>query len=253
MTAAAAPDFELRRRAESVAAWLFENYWRVTTEGAARIPREGPFLMVGNHSGTLPLDAAMLVHAVARECGRELRPLYHRWIDGHPVAARLLRSLGGVTASYDAASRLLAAGEAVLLFPEGVEGVAKPFCERYRLRPFATSAGRLAQEHRVPVVPFALVGAEESSPLLGRSPALGEALGLPYLPLTAGGTLAGPLGLLPLPTKWSLRFGHPLYLHREHRFRSPGCDPEAMAERLRQAVAGQLARELGRRRSLFLG
>lgn len=246
------PDSAVLDAVRPAASWLFRRYWRVQTHGLENIPERGPVILIGNHSGTFPLDAAMIGHAVESERGRNVRPLYHPWIDGFPVLARGVQSLGGVTATLHQASGLLAAGEAVLWFPEGVSGVAKPFAERYQIRRFATSAGRLALEQQVPIVPFGLVGAEESSPLLGRSEALGESAGLPYIPITLGAALAGPLGYLPLPTKWSLRFGRRIHLHRERRFQR-AADPGRIAARLQRAVQNQVARELFRRRSLFLG
>ncbi|MFT5039284.1 MAG: 1-acyl-sn-glycerol-3-phosphate acyltransferase [Hyphomicrobiaceae bacterium] len=246
------PDAAIRDRLRPLTSWLFDHYWRVETRGLEHIPEQGPVLLIGNHSGTLPLDAAMIAHAVEGARGRTVRPLYDRWADNQPRVASVMKALGGVTASYRAAEDLLTAGEAVLIFPEGVAGVAKLFSERYRLRGFATSAGRLALKHRVPIVPFGLVGAEEASPMLARSLEVGEKLGLPYLPMTAGAAVVGPLGLLPLPTKWVLRFGRRIYLHRERRF-ATNPDPEIVAQRLQRAVQNQLSRELGKRRSLFLG
>lgn len=233
-----------------MAGWLFDHYWRVSVEGGSNLPEQGPVILVGNHSGTLPFDGAMISLAVEREAGRLVRPLYDRFVDGHDAIASAFRGLGGVPASYAAASALLAEGEAVLLFPEGVAGVSKLFADRYRLGDFATSAARLALELKIPIVPFALVGAEESSPLLAKSQASGQRFGVPYIPLPAQAAFAGPLGFLPLPTKWSLRFGRRIYLHRERRFRAQ-ADIGAATQRLREAVAAQLVRQLHRRGSIF--
>lgn len=245
-------DPTLRGRVFPLVEWLFDHYWRVTVEGGEHLPTEGPVLLIGNHSGTLPFDGAMICVAAERASGRVFRPLYDRFVDGFGVVGAALQALGGVTASYASASALLERNEAVLLFPEGIGGVSKPFAERYQLAPFASSAARLALELEIPIVPFGLVGAEESSPLIAKSQLGADRLGVPYLPLTAGALVAGPLGLLPLPTKWSLRFGRRIYLHRERRFRDR-ADVEGATQKLRGAVAGQLARQLAGRRSVLTG
>lgn len=227
--------------------------------GLAHVPAKGPAILVGNHSGAIPVDAAMLAYALDRDGDadsprRVARVLYDRFVDGMPALADVYRRAGAVPARYDLAEALLRRGELVVIFPEGIGGVAKLFEERYRLQRFSTSAARLAWKLRVPVVPFAVVGAEEAYPLVARSEDGAERLGAPYLPVTPFFPLLGPLGAMPLPTKWSLAFGSRIALHREKRFldaESP--DFHAMTERLQRSVDVLLRRGLDERRSVFLG
>lgn len=201
------------------------------------------------------MDAMMLAYALDRDDEgprRVARVLYDRFIDGIPALAEVYRRAGAVPARYDVADALLARGEIVVIFPEGVGGVAKLFEERYRLQRFSTSAARLAWKHRVPVIPFGIVGAEEAYPLVARSERGGERLGAPYMPVTPFFPVLGPLGALPLPSKWSLDFGPRIALHREKRFRD-GRDFEAMTERLKRTVQVLLERAVAERRSVFLG
>ncbi len=250
-------DYELRERALPLLRFLFDTYWRVAVRGMEHVPRRGGAILVGNHSGGIPFDAAMLGYALENRGnpaspGRIARILYDRFIDGMPAVADLYRRSGAVPARYAVADAMLARGELVVIFPEGVGGIAKLFDQRYRLQPFATSAARLSWKHRVPIIPFAFVGAEEAYPVIGRSESAGLALGAPYVPITPFFPLLGPLGVLPLPSKWTLAFGRRIYLRREQRFiRDP--DFAAMTERLRRSVALLIQRELAGRSSVFFG
>ncbi|HEY2773053.1 MAG TPA: lysophospholipid acyltransferase family protein [Candidatus Binatia bacterium] len=250
-------DRELRERLRPALRFLFERWWRVTLRGIERVPRDGPAILVGNHSGALPLDAVMLAYALDREeeaasPRRVARVLYDRFIEGIPPLADFYRRAGGVPARYQVADALLRRGELVVIFPEGVGGVAKLFDDRYRLQRFSTSAARLAVKHRAPVIPFSIVGAEEAYPLLGRSQEGNAPLGAPYVPVTPFFPLLGPLGILPLPTKWTISFGSRIALHREKRF---GGSPnfEAMTARVRRSVEVLIRRSLDERESVFLG
>jgi len=255
--AAFAIDHALRERARTLLRFLFESYWRVTVRGMENVPRRGGAILVGNHSGGIPVDGAMLGYALENPDdptapGRIGRILYDRFIDGIPALADLYRRGGAVPARFAVADALLARGELVVIFPEGVGGIAKLFEQRYQLQSFATSAARLSWKHRVPIVPFAFVGAEEAYPVIGRSESAGRAVGAPYVPITPFFPLLGPLGVLPLPSKWTLAFGRRIYLRREQRFlRDP--DFGTMTERLRRSVGLLIQRELAARRSVFFG
>lgn len=250
-------DHDLRDRMRPAARFLFDRWWRVSVRGLGSVPAEGPAILVGNHSGAIPVDAMMLTYALDREGDpdsprRVARVLYDRFIDGIPALAEVYRRGGAVPARYDVADELLGRGELVVIFPEGIGGVAKLFEERYRLQRFSTSAARLAWKHRVPVIPFGIVGAEEAYPLVAKSEEGGARLGAPYMPVTPFFPVLGPLGALPLPTKWSLAFGSRIALHREKRF-VDRPDFDAMTDRLKRSVERLLARDLDARRSVFLG
>jgi 1-acyl-sn-glycerol-3-phosphate acyltransferase len=231
--------------------FLHDRYWRVEVSGARHVPPEGPVLLVANHSGAVPFDGAMIVTAVDAERHRVVRFLYDRFIESMAPLDAFYRRVGGVTARREHARMLLEAGEAVLLFPEGVAGVAKPFSERYRLRAFSPGFARLAMQHDVPVVPVAVVGAEEIYPLVGRAETVGRRLGIPYLPITPFFPLLGPLGALPLPTKWFISFGRPMRL----RAGAAGSYMEAHDEaaRVRRRLQTMVTRLKNRRRSVFFG
>jgi len=249
-------DLAFRERSEPLFKFLFDNYWRVELQGLDNLPQEGGAILVGNHSGALPLDATMLCYALSNvwKPGRVVRPLFDSFVEDMGLVADAYRKLGGAPARYAVADELLSRDEMALIFPEGVNGVAKLFDERYQLRRFATSAARLSLRHRVPIIPFAVIGAEETYPVIGRSRRLGRLLGAPYLPITPLFPLFGLGGLLPLPTRWTMIFGRRIYLYRENRFRGEACtDFDAMSQRLRRTVQVLIRRKLGQRKSIFLG
>jgi 1-acyl-sn-glycerol-3-phosphate acyltransferase len=250
-------DGSFRERIEPLFRFLFERYWRVGVSGLENVPETGGAILIGNHSGGLPFDATMVAYALSACAGgpkRIARPLYDRFVEGLGPVRDMYRKLGGVPAKYAVADELLMRGEVPLIFPEGMFGVAKLYEDRYRLGAFSTSAARLSCRHRVPIIPFAVVGAEEIYPLIGRSSALGKLVGAPYVPITPFFPTFGLLGALPLPTKWTIVFGSRIYLYRESRFRGPGAvDFRAMSERLRRTVQLHLHGLLSRRSSIFLG
>jgi 1-acyl-sn-glycerol-3-phosphate acyltransferase len=244
-------DLELRRRVTPAFRFLYDRYWRVEVGGAEHVPAEGPALLVANHSGALPFDGAMVVTAVDGLRRRVVRFLYDRFVETIAPLDTFYRKMGGVTASRENAQALLRMGEPVLLFPEGISGVAKPFSERYRLRPFSAGFARLAMQYDVPVVPVAIVGAEEIYPLVGRAEGLGKAIGMPYLPITPFFPLLGLLGALPLPTKWFMRFGKPLRLSAARDDAYVGARSEAI--RVRRHLQAMVTRLKNRRQSVFFG
>ena len=231
--------------------FLHDRYWRVEVSGTHHLPAAGPALLLANHSGAIPFDGAMIVTAVELQRGRTLRFLYDRFVENMGPVATFYRKVGGAVASRENALTLLQAGELVLLFPEGVPGVAKTFTERYKLRQFSSGFVRLALAADVPVIPVAVVGAEEIYPVVGRAESVGRLLGVPYLPLTPFFPLLGLLGTLPLPTKWFIRFGKPL------RFSPAEGDGRsrirAEATKVRHTVQGMVNRLRRRRQSIFFG
>jgi len=244
-------DAAFRERVRPAFRFLFDRYWRVEVKGARHVPANGPVLLVANHSGAVPFDGAMIATAVDAERRRVVRFLYDRFIERVAPLDAFYRRVGGVTARREHARALLEAGETVLVFPEGVAGVAKPFSERYRLRAFSPGFARLAVQHDVPVIPVAVVGAEEIYPLVGRAEAVGKRFGMPYLPITPFFPLLGPLGALPLPTKWSISFGRPMRLQAGDSGSYMQAHDEAT--RVRRRLQSMVTLLKNRRRSVFFG
>jgi 1-acyl-sn-glycerol-3-phosphate acyltransferase len=192
---------------------LYRNWFRVQARGLQHIPDAGPALIVANHSGVLPLDAIMLQAGVFAEhpAGRNLRLLGADLVYGLPGLASLARRSGHTRADPAEALQLLAEGELVGVFPEGFKGIGKPFSERYRLQRFGRGGfARTALQAGVPVIPCAIVGAEEIYPMLGNSEGLARALRLPYFPLTPLFPWLGPVGAVPLPSNWVIEFCEPV-------------------------------------------
>ncbi len=190
---------------------LAEQWFRLEVRGVHNIPAEGGALLVGNHSGTIPVDGLITSYAVNRHAGRTLRPLAADLVFALPFVSEIARKFGATLACTEDAERLLSRGELAAVWPEGFKGVGKPFSERYKLQRFGRGGFvSSAMRAQVPIVPVSIVGAEEIYPLVGNLPSLARLLGLPYLPITPFFPWLGPLGLVPLPSKWIIEFGEPV-------------------------------------------
>ncbi|GAA1034445.1 lysophospholipid acyltransferase family protein [Virgisporangium ochraceum] len=190
---------------------LFRNWFRTEVSGAENIPLDGGALVVANHSGTVPLDALMLGVAVHEAAERYLRLLGADLLFRMPVLSELARKGGGTLACGPDAERLMGNGELVGVFPEGFKGVGKPFSDRYKLQRFGRGGFvSAALKTGVPIIPAAIVGAEESYPMLANVRPLARLFGLPYFPVTPTFPWLGALGMVPLPSKWLIEFGKPI-------------------------------------------
>ena len=192
---------------------LYRNWFRVQARGLDNIPDQGPALIVANHSGVVPIDAIMVQACVYAEhpAARNVRLLTADLVYTLPVLASLARRSGHARADPSGAIKLLAAGEIVGVFPEGFKGIGKPFSERYRLQRFGRGGfARTALQAGVPLIPCAIVGAEEIYPMIGNSELLARALRLPYFPLTPLFPWLGPIGAVPLPSNWVIEFCPPV-------------------------------------------
>ena len=192
---------------------LYEKWFRVETRGLDNVPDVGGALVVANHSGTIPLDAVMTALALLdhHPANRHLRMLGADLVFTLPVVAPLARKAGNTLACSADAERLLSAGELVGVWPEGFKGIGKPFSERYKLQRFGRGGFvSAALRTGVPIIPCSIVGAEETYPMIGNAKTLARLLGLPYLPVTPTFPLLGPLGAVPLPSKWIIEFGEPI-------------------------------------------
>jgi 1-acyl-sn-glycerol-3-phosphate acyltransferase len=250
------PAFHARVR--PFAEFLYRRYWRVQADGLEHIPDTGAALIVSNHSGGIPFDASMIATTVDLEHPqhRLVRFLYDRFVADMPLVGDFYNRLGSVVASSQNAQRLLETDALVGIFPEGVAGVAKGITERYRLQPFHTGFVRLSLQLRVPIIPAAVVGAEEIYPVIGKWKRLGplkELLNVPYVPVTPLFPLFGIAGMIPLPTKWHIRFGAPMHFYENRRL-SPTPHAKTirvLAERTRRQIQTMVHALLAQRESIF--
>jgi 1-acyl-sn-glycerol-3-phosphate acyltransferase len=192
---------------------LYDKWFRVETRGLDNVPDVGGALIVANHSGTIPLDAVMTSLALHdhHPARRNLRLLGADLVFTVPVLAPVARKSGNTLACNADAERLLSRGELVGVFPEGFKGIGKPFSERYKLQRFGRGGFvSAALRTGMPIIPVSIVGAEEIYPIIGNSKTMARVLGLPYAPITPFFPWLGPLGAVPLPSKWIIEFGEPI-------------------------------------------
>ena len=190
---------------------IAQQWFRIEVRGIDNIPTEGGALVVSNHSGTIPVDGLMTMVSIHDHTGRHLRALGADLVFKMPIVSTLARKGGATLACNEDAERMLRGGELVGVWPEGFKGIGKPYSQRYKLQRFGRGGFvSAALRTGVPIVPLAVVGAEEIYPLVGNIPALARLLGVPYIPITPLFPLLGPLGLVPLPSKWLLEFGEPI-------------------------------------------
>lgn len=192
---------------------FYQRYFRVEVSGVENLPRDGAALLVANHSGTLPMDALMLTMAVHDETPdrRHLRLLGADLLFRMPLLSELARKAGSTLACNPDAERLMRAGHYVGVFPEGFKGIGKPYRDRYKLQRFGRGGFvSAALKTATPIVPVSIVGAEEIYPIVANVQPLARITGLPYVPVTPLFPWFGPLGMLPLPSKWLIEFGTPI-------------------------------------------
>ena len=235
---------------------LYDKWFRVETRGLDNVPDVGGALVVANHSGTIPVDAlmtslALLDHHPAR---RHLRLLGADLVFTVPIVAPLARKSGNTLACNADAERLLSSGELVGVFPEGFKGIGKPFSERYKLQRFGRGGFvSAALRTGTPIIPCSIIGAEEIYPLIGNVKSLARLLGVPYIPITPLFPLLGPLGLIPLPSKWIIEFGEPI---ETAHLGGPAAAEDPMlvfnlTDQVRETIQSTLYTLLMQRRSVF--
>ena len=232
---------------------LATKWFRVEVRGVENIPTEGGALVVANHSGTVPVDGLVTMFAVHETTGRSLRPLGADLVFRLPFIGELARKSGATLACNEDAVRMLSKGELAAVWPEGFKGVGKPYSERYKLQRFGRGGFvSAAIKTGVPIVPCSIVGAEEIYPLVGNIPILARLLGVPYIPVTPFFPLLGPLGLVPLPSKWIIEFGEPI---RTDSYDSGAADDPMLVfnvtDQVRETIQQTLYSLLMRRKSIF--
>ena len=223
---------------------LYQQWFRVEMRGLEHVPGSGAALVVANHSGVLPLDAIMLQTGLHDEHPqhRNLRLLGADLVYELPGLGFLARRSGHTRACPANAHVLLRSGELVGVFPEGFKGIGKPFSDRYQLRRFGRGGfAATAIRARVPIIPCAIVGAEEIYPLLGNARPVAQLLGLPYFPITPLFPWLGPVGAVPLPSKWIIEFCPPVPTSDYPR---GGEDDPAVIADLSGRVRGTIQRKL---------
>ena len=234
---------------------LYDKWFRVDVHGIENVPSEGGALIVANHSGTVALDALMTQVALFdhHPAHRHLRMLGADLVFALPFVGQLARRAGHTVACNPDAERLLSGGEVVGVWPEGFKGIGKPYAERYKLQRFGRGGFvSAALRARVPIIPTSIVGAEEIYPILGNARLLARVLGLPYFPLTPTFPWLGPLGAVPLPSKWHIEFGEPI--HTEAFVEGAADDPMLMfnlTDQVRETIQHTLYKLLMQRRSVF--
>lgn len=242
-------DEEFAEAAFPIFEFLYRSWWRVQVEGMHNVPGHGRALLVANHAGSVfPFDATMIGAAIQKEhpLPRWSKALVLNWAFDLPFVSYFIRRIGGVAANPANLTRLLQQDQPVMVFPEGVKGFGKPFSERYRLQRFGRGGFvEVALETGAPIVPVAVVGSEEIYPKLGESSALAKLIGAPYVPITPTFPWLGPLGLLPLPSKWRIEFLEPIDLSGY----GPGASEDRslvfdISEQIRETIQDALYRGL---------
>ena len=234
---------------------LYRKWFRVETIGMQNVPGAGGALVVANHSGTLPLDSLMTAVALHDDHPdhRHLRLLGADLMFRLPGIGALARKQGATLACTPDAERLMASGELVGVWPEGFKGIGKPFHDRYKLQRFGRGGFvSAALRTGVPIIPCSIVGAEEIYPKIGDIRPLARLFGAPYFPVTPLFPLFGPLGLIPLPSKWYIEFGAPI--ETAGIGAAEADDPMTvfnLTDQVRETIQHSLYRLLLERRSVF--
>ena len=235
---------------------LYHDYWRIETTGIENVPPSGRAMLVANHAGVLPWDGTMIKTAVfvAHAQPRHVRALVASLFMGMPVLSWFLRRTGQTVGHPDDTRRLLERDQLVLVFPEGVRGTGKLYEDRYKLRRFGRGGFvSTAIRASAPIIPVSVVGSEEIYPMLGEVGAVAKMFGLPYFPLTPFWPWLGPLGLVPLPSKWRIQF-HPA-IHVEENPPESADDQNlvmALSDQVRDTIQQGLYDNLKLRRGVFV-
>jgi len=242
-------------RVKAVAVWLYRKYWRVEVEGMSNVPAAGRGLLVANHAGVVPYDGMMIKTAIIAEHPqpRHARMLVVDWAFAMPFTSILLTRTGNVLAHPDNATALLEREELVGVFPEGVKGASKLFRDRYQVQRLGRGGFvQVALRTGAPIIPVAVVGAEEVHPVLFDVRPIAKLIGAPLAPITPTFPWLGLAGLIPLPSKWFIAFGKPI---DTAHYGPEAADDSRLVLELSEEVRGWIQRTvhklLPRRRTIF--
>ncbi|RME24741.1 MAG: acyltransferase family protein [Deltaproteobacteria bacterium] len=231
-------------------AFFYYRYFRVETVGIRNVP-EGRVLLIANHSGQIPVDGALIVLSMLFEAEppRMVRSMVETWVPTLPFVSYFFPRTGQIVGTRDNCRRLLERDEIILAFPEGVRGISKPFPKRYQLERFGLGFMRLALMTGAPIVPTAVVGAEEQIPTIMDFKPLAKALGMPSFPVTPFFPWLGPLGIMPLPVKIRIYYGRPMYFEGD-----PDDDDEVLlpkVQKVRRTIQRMIRDGLKVRKGIF--
>lgn len=230
---------------------LHRYYFRTEVFGVENIPPTGRVLLVANHSGQLPIDGAVVGASVLFDAPepRVVRAMVERFVPKLPWVSVFFQRCGQMLGAPENCVRLLEADEAVLVFPEGAEGISKAPSKAYQLTRFGYGFMRLAIRTGTPIIPIAVIGGEEQYVRVANIKPLAKALKIPAVPLFLFGALPIPGGLLPLPVRYRLHFGAPMIFDGD-----PDDDDAVIGQKVKQ-VKGTIQRMihtgLSMRRSVF--
>lgn len=236
---------------------VYQKWFRVEVSGIENLPAEGAALLVANHAGAVPVDALICSVAVRDNHPNEryLRPLAADMAFETPVVSDIARRIGATLACNEDAEALLRQGELTGVWPEGFKGIGKLYKDRYKLQRFGRGGFvTTAIRTQAPIIPVSIVGSEEIYPMVADLKPLARALGLPYFPVTPLFPWLGPLGMVPLPSKWHIHFGRPI--------ETSGYDVAAaddpmvvfdLTDHVREEIQQTLFRMLSRRGSVYFG
>lgn len=234
--------------------FLHRSYFRVTPHDVERVP-DGRVILASNHSGQLPFDGVMIGSSLLFEADppRIIRSMVDRSVPQMPFVSTFFARCGQIVGTPSNCERLLHAEEAILVFPEGVRGISKTWWKRYQLQSFGTGFVRLAIRTGAPIVPVAVVGAEEQQPAVANVEPLAKLFGMPSFPITPTFPLLGPLGLLPAPSKYDIYFGEP-FLPTDVVGSDPNADEatiQVAVQRVKDEIAQMIAQGRSRRTGWF--
>jgi 1-acyl-sn-glycerol-3-phosphate acyltransferase len=240
-------DPETARYVLAVVAFLHRTYFRTQVFGLENVPK-GRCLLISNHSGMVPIDGILIAASMLLDGNppRLPRGMVEKWTQQLPYVAMIFARVGQVLGSPDNARRLLEADHPLMVFPEGVRGIVKPYTRRYQLADFGLGFMRLALETKSPIIPIAVIGAEEQYPNFGNAGGLARALGLPIFPLLPQALLGFAL---PLPTRYRIYFGEPLHFQGDAD--DDDAEIEGHVELVRDTVQNMVKRGVGERKHVF--
>jgi 1-acyl-sn-glycerol-3-phosphate acyltransferase len=243
------PDF--LRRSLLPGALLYKYWFRCQTRHIERLP-SGRMLLIANHAGQLPFDGAMLSSALLMEAEppRIARGMAEYFVSRLPWVGTAAARGGAMVGTPANCVHMLENQECVMVFPEGVRGISKPFSKRYQLQRFGLGFMRLALQTETPIVPVGIVGSEEQAPGLATLDGLGKMLGTPPVPITATFPWLGPLGLVPLPAKYHIHFGEPMTFEGDPN--EEDATIERKVEQVKAAISALLEEGLKERTGVFI-